>query len=40
MADGATEIDIVITRTNVLTGHWGALYDEVYTYIIFRIDWI
>jgi len=29
VADGATEIDIVITRTNVLTGNWGALYDEV-----------
>ena len=29
VADGATEIDIVITRTNVLTGDWGALYKEV-----------
>ena len=26
---GAAEIDIVINRTNVLTGNWGALYDEI-----------
>lgn len=26
---GATEIDIVINRTHVLTGNWRALYDEV-----------
>jgi deoxyribose-phosphate aldolase len=26
---GAKEIDIVITRGHVLTGNWGALYDEV-----------
>jgi deoxyribose-phosphate aldolase len=26
---GATEIDIVISRTHVLTGNWQALYDEV-----------
>jgi deoxyribose-phosphate aldolase len=26
---GAAEIDIVITRTHVLTGDWRALYDEV-----------
>src|SRR5690242_14456168 len=26
---GATEIDIVISRAHVLTGNWGALYDEV-----------
>lgn len=26
---GATEIDIVITRTHVLTGNWPALYDEI-----------
>jgi deoxyribose-phosphate aldolase len=26
---GATEVDVVITRTRVLTGNWGALYDEV-----------
>jgi len=26
---GATEIDIVITRTHVLTGNWKALYDEI-----------
>lgn len=26
---GAQEIDIVITRAHVLTGHWEALYDEV-----------
>lgn len=26
---GAKEIDIVITRTHVLTGNWRALYDEV-----------
>jgi deoxyribose-phosphate aldolase len=29
VADGAREIDIVITRANVLTGNWQALYDEV-----------
>jgi len=27
--DGAAEIDIVITRTHVLTGDWGRLYDEI-----------
>jgi deoxyribose-phosphate aldolase len=27
--DGATEIDIVISRAHVLTGNWQALYDEV-----------
>jgi deoxyribose-phosphate aldolase len=27
--DGAQEIDIVITRENVLTGNWRALYDEM-----------
>ena len=26
---GAREIDIVITRTHVLTGNWRALYDEI-----------
>ena len=26
---GANEIDIVITRTHVLTGNWKALYDEI-----------
>lgn len=26
---GAAEIDIVITRTHVLTGNWNALYDEI-----------
>ena len=26
---GANEIDIVITRTHVLTGNWQALYDEI-----------
>jgi deoxyribose-phosphate aldolase len=26
---GAREIDVVITRAHVLTGHWEALYDEV-----------
>jgi len=26
---GAREIDIVITRTHVLTGNWSALYDEI-----------
>lgn len=26
---GAREIDIVVTRSNVLTGNWEALYDEV-----------
>ena len=26
---GATEIDIVISRRHVLTGHWQALYDEM-----------
>ena len=29
VADGADEIDIVITRAHVLTGNWEALYDEV-----------
>ena len=29
VAAGATEIDIVITRANVLTHDWRALYDEV-----------
>ncbi len=29
VADGAREIDIVITRAHVLTGDWEALYDEV-----------
>jgi deoxyribose-phosphate aldolase len=29
VADGADEIDIVITREHVLTGDWQALYDEV-----------
>jgi len=32
VGDGADEIDIVITRTNVLTGNWEALYDEVATF--------
>jgi deoxyribose-phosphate aldolase len=29
VADGAREIDIVITRAHVLTGDWQALYDEI-----------
>jgi deoxyribose-phosphate aldolase len=29
LADGASEIDVVITREHVLTGNWQALYDEV-----------
>ncbi|HEY4099649.1 MAG TPA: deoxyribose-phosphate aldolase [Gemmatimonadales bacterium] len=29
VADGAEEIDIVITRAHVLTGDWQALYDEI-----------
>ena len=29
VAAGAREIDIVVTRAHVLTGNWGALYDEV-----------
>lgn len=29
VADGAQEIDIVITREHVLTGDWAALYDEI-----------
>jgi len=29
VADGAREIDIVVTREFVLTGNWQALYDEV-----------
>jgi deoxyribose-phosphate aldolase len=32
VADGAREIDIVITRGHVLTGDWHALYDEVRTF--------
>lgn len=29
VADGATEIDIVISRTLVLEGRWEQLYEEV-----------
>ena len=29
VAEGADEIDIVITREHVLTGNWAALYDEI-----------
>ena len=29
VAEGAREIDIVITREHVLTGNWQALYDEI-----------
>lgn len=29
VADGAEEIDVVITREHVLTGNWQALYEEV-----------
>lgn len=29
VAAGASEIDVVITRANVLTGNWTGLYDEV-----------
>lgn len=29
VADGATEIDIVISRRHVLSGNWQALYDEM-----------
>jgi len=29
VADGASEIDIVITREHVLTGNWTALYEEM-----------
>jgi deoxyribose-phosphate aldolase len=29
---GAREIDIVITRTHVLTGDWGQLYDEIHQF--------
>ena len=32
VADGAQEIDIVITREHVLTGNWQALYDEMRAY--------
>ncbi len=32
VAAGAKEIDIVISRANVLTGDWKALYDEVAAY--------
>ncbi len=32
VAAGAREIDIVITRTHVLTGNWQKLYDEVSAY--------
>ncbi len=32
VADGATEIDIVISREKVLTGDWQAIYDEVKAY--------
>jgi len=30
--DGATEIDIVISREKVLTGDWQAIYDEVHAF--------
>ncbi len=29
VAEGATEIDVVVTRAHVLKGDWNALYDEV-----------
>ncbi len=32
VADGASEIDIVISREKVLTGDWQAIYDEVKVY--------
>lgn len=32
VADGASEIDIVITREHVLTGNWQALYQEMQEY--------
>lgn len=32
VAEGASEIDIVITRSHVLTGDWQTLYDEVCAY--------
>ncbi len=32
VADGASEIDIVITREHALTGNWQALYDEMRDY--------
>lgn len=32
IADGAREIDIVVTREHVLTGNWQALYDEMREY--------
>jgi len=32
VAAGASEIDIVITRSHVLTGNWQTLYDEVAAY--------
>ena len=32
VTDGADEIDIVITRSHVLTGNWQALYDEIRAY--------
>jgi deoxyribose-phosphate aldolase len=32
VAAGAEEIDVVITRSHVLTGRWDALYDEVRTF--------
>jgi deoxyribose-phosphate aldolase len=32
VAEGASEIDIVITRSHVLTGDWQRLYDEVAAY--------
>ena len=32
IADGATEIDIVISREKVLTGDWQGLYEEVVAY--------
>ena len=34
---GAREIDIVITRTHVLTGDWRSLYDEIRQFRLDRI---
>ena len=33
VAEGATEIDIVINRTLVLEGRWQELYEEVFFHV-------
>ena len=39
VAAGASEIDIVITRSHVLRGDWQALFDEVRAFLYVDITW-